>query len=56
MTPPASPNTLTSRFYLPGRKRGQSGQGAELGEISRPGTAKAIPPEAKGVPPEIAEV
>jgi len=47
-TPPQSPNTSTSRFHLPGRKRGQSGQGAELGEISRPGTANtAIAPEIK---------
>jgi hypothetical protein len=29
----------TSRFHLTGRKRGQSGQGAELGAIPRPGTA-----------------
>ena len=29
----------TSRFHLTGRKRGQSGQGAELGALPRPGTA-----------------
>jgi hypothetical protein len=34
----ASPAT-TSRFSLTGRKRGQSGQGAELGAIPRPDTA-----------------
>jgi len=28
-----------SRFHITGRKRGQSGQGAELGNIERPGTA-----------------
>jgi len=28
-----------SRFHITGRKRGQSGQGAELGSIERPGTA-----------------
>lgn len=55
LTPPASPNT-SSRFHLPGRKRGQSGQGAELGEISRPGSEKAISTEGKGFPTEIKEV
>jgi len=29
----------TSRFHLPGRKRGQSGVGEELGSMQRPGTA-----------------
>jgi len=33
---PQSPNT--SRFHLPGRKRGQSGVGEELGVIKPPGT------------------
>lgn len=37
------PNTTaaptTSRFHLPGRKRGQSGVGEELGNIQRPGTS-----------------
>ncbi len=28
----------TSKFHITGRKRGQSGQGAELGTIDRPGT------------------
>lgn len=51
-TPPMSPTTtaapLTSRFHLPGRKRGQSGQGAELGEIPRPGSAAtAVAPEVR---------
>lgn len=27
-----------SRFLMPGRKRGQSGQGAELGNMDRPKT------------------
>ena len=31
--------STTSRFHLTGRKRGQSGQGAELGAIPRPGTS-----------------
>ena len=30
------PNSSHGRFHLPGRKRGQSGQGAELGNIDRP--------------------
>ena len=30
------PNSSHGRFHLPGRKRGQSGQGAELGHIDRP--------------------
>jgi len=38
---PQSPITSTSKFHFPGRKRGQSGQGAELGNIERPGTANA---------------
>ncbi|EPE32495.1 hypothetical protein GLAREA_07629 [Glarea lozoyensis ATCC 20868] len=29
----------TSRFHLPGRKRGQSGTGEELGNMQRPGTS-----------------
>ena len=29
----ARPNSSHGRFHLPGRKRGQSGQGAELGNI-----------------------
>ncbi|KUI63266.1 hypothetical protein VP1G_10412 [Cytospora mali] len=36
----ASPTPMTSRFsILPGRKRGHSGQGAELGYVERPRTA-----------------
>ena len=31
----------TSRFHLPGRKRGQSGVGEELGSIPRPETVGA---------------
>jgi hypothetical protein len=31
----------TSRFHIPGRKRGQSGVGEELGDIKRPGTSGA---------------
>ncbi|KAK2610558.1 hypothetical protein N8I77_003977 [Diaporthe amygdali] len=39
-SPVASPSPTTSRFsILPGRKRGQSGQGAELGQVERPRTA-----------------
>ena len=30
------PSSSHGRFHLPGRKRGQSGQGAELGHIDRP--------------------
>jgi len=45
-TPPQSPTSSTSRFHLPGRKRGQSGQGAELRDMSRPVTSTApVPPE-----------
>ena len=41
--PPASgenarPSSSHRGFHLPGRKRGQSGQGAELGNIDRLGT------------------
>lgn len=41
--PPASgdaprPSSSHRGFHLPGRKRGQSGQGAELGNIDRPTT------------------
>ena len=32
----ARPNSSHRGFHLPGRKRGQSGQGAELGNIDRP--------------------
>lgn len=38
--PTAAGDTSKSHFglHLPGRKRGQSGQGAELGSIERPGS------------------
>lgn len=40
VSPLASPSPTSSRFsILPGRKRGQSGQGAELGHMERPRTA-----------------
>lgn len=32
----ARPSSSHRGFHLPGRKRGQSGQGAELGNIQRP--------------------
>ena len=35
------PNSSHGRFHLPGRKRGQSGQGAELGNIDRPKDEKS---------------
>lgn len=39
-SPVVSPSPTSSRFsLLPGRKRGQSGQGAELGVVERPRTA-----------------
>jgi len=38
---PALATPLTSRFHFTGRRRGQSGQGAELGNIERPATAKS---------------
>ena len=31
-----------SRFLIPGRKRGQSGQGSELGQMERPRTATSL--------------
>lgn len=44
----ASPSPTTSRFsILPGRKRGQSGQGAELGSMERPATANRDSSAAK---------
>ena len=36
----STPTTSTSRFFT--RKRGQSGQGAELGQIERPQTATSV--------------
>jgi len=36
---PNSQSQTTSRFHMPGRKRGTSGVGEELGSIPRPGTA-----------------
>ena len=35
------PSSSHRGFHLPGRKRGQSGQGAELGQIDRPNTRGA---------------
>lgn len=43
----ASSSATTSKFHITGRKRGQSGQGAELGTIDRPGTSGSV--EAKEV-------
>lgn len=45
ISPVASPSPTSMRFSTllpgkPGRKRGQSGQGAELGQMDRPGTAQ----------------
>lgn len=37
--PPSPTTSLGSKFHITGRKRGQSGQGAELGSIERPSTA-----------------
>ena len=36
-----------SRFLMPGRKRAQSGQGSELGQIERPQTASSIEQEVQ---------
>jgi hypothetical protein len=47
-----SENTLsptTSRFHLPGRKRGQSGTGEELDNMQRPGTASSSKDKAEPV-------
>ncbi len=33
------PSSSHRGFHLPGRKRGQSGQGAELGHMTKPATA-----------------
>ena len=38
---PALATPLTSRFHFTSRKRGLSGQGAELGQIERPATANS---------------
>lgn len=37
-----APSPTTSRFHITGRKRGHSGQGAELANIERPGTAGSV--------------
>lgn len=44
---PASPSQpgSVSRFLMPGRKRAQSGQGAELGPMDRPRTTTPAPQE-----------
>lgn len=34
----AAPESKSHHFHLPGRKRGQSGSGSELGEVKRPGS------------------
>ena len=33
-----NPESKSHHFHLPGRKRGQSGSGSELGEVKRPGS------------------
>ncbi|KAL8935501.1 MAG: hypothetical protein Q9216_005392 [Gyalolechia sp. 2 TL-2023] len=43
------PGSSHRGFHLPGRKRGQSGQGAELGNISRPQEPVIKAPEEDGV-------
>ncbi|KAL8738095.1 MAG: hypothetical protein Q9181_001081 [Wetmoreana brouardii] len=43
------PNSSHRGFHLPGRKRGQSGQGAELGNIDRPSAPATKEPEEDGV-------
>lgn len=43
------PSSSHRGFHLPGRKRGQSGQGAELGNIIRPPAPVAKEPEDDGV-------
>lgn len=42
------PSSSHRGFHLPGRKRGQSGQGAELGNISRPQAPLIKEPEEDG--------
>lgn len=42
---PATPSQSVSRFLIPGRKRAQSGQGAELGPMDRPRTATPVQQE-----------
>ncbi|KAL8689983.1 MAG: hypothetical protein Q9218_004468 [Villophora microphyllina] len=43
------PSSSHRGFHLPGRKRGQSGQGAELGNIERPQPPIIKEPEEDGV-------
>lgn len=43
------PGSSHRGFHLPGRKRGQSGQGAELGNINRPSAPVIKEPEEDGV-------
>lgn len=41
--PSTNPESKSHHFHFPGRKRGQSGSGSELGEVKRPeskGTAE----------------
>ncbi|KAL8845819.1 MAG: hypothetical protein Q9221_009049 [Calogaya cf. arnoldii] len=42
------PSSSHRGFHLPGRKRGQSGQGAELGNIDRPQAPTIKEPEGEG--------
>lgn len=42
------PSSSHRGFHLPGRKRGQSGQGAELGNIDRPQAPIIKEPEDEG--------
>ncbi len=48
-TEPAVPadSPVVSRFFMPGRKRAQSGQDAELGQMERPPTATVEPQEVQ---------
>ncbi|KAL8704377.1 MAG: hypothetical protein Q9201_002446 [Fulgogasparrea decipioides] len=43
------PTSSHRGFHLPGRKRGQSGQGAELGNIDRPPAPATKEPEEDGM-------
>lgn len=43
------PSSSHRGFHLPGRKRGQSGQGAELGNIDRPAAPVVKEPEEDNV-------
>ncbi|KAI4142201.1 MAG: hypothetical protein L6R39_005044 [Caloplaca ligustica] len=43
------PTSSHRGFHLPGRKRGQSGQGAELGNINRPPAPVIQEPDEDGI-------